>query len=75
MKTKILRAGTPDPNLRAWSEGSVGDKTLQEVVIEFEELLIPKVWEREDRKVSRVARLFGVTQESAADPAAFGTAF
>ncbi|MGC2660757.1 MAG: hypothetical protein WA324_22605 [Bryobacteraceae bacterium] len=61
LKTKILRAGTPDPNLRAWSEGSVGDKTLQEVVIEFEELLIPKVWEREDRKVSRVAKRLSVS--------------
>ncbi|HWF45925.1 MAG TPA: hypothetical protein VG168_02880 [Bryobacteraceae bacterium] len=61
LKTKILRAGTPDPNLRAWSEGAVGDKTLQEVVIEFEELLIPKVWEREDRKVSRVARRLSVS--------------
>ena len=61
LKTKILRAGTPDPNLRAWSEGAVGDKTLQEVLIEFEELLIPKVWEREDRKVSRVARRLSVS--------------
>ncbi|HEX4809624.1 MAG TPA: hypothetical protein VH325_11880 [Bryobacteraceae bacterium] len=61
LKTKILRAGTPDPNLRAWSEGAVGDKTLQEVVVEFEELLIPKVWEREDRKVSRVARRLSVS--------------
>lgn len=61
LKTKILRAGTPDPNLRAWSEGAVGDKTLQQVVVEFEELLIPKVWEREDRKVSRVARRLSVS--------------
>jgi len=55
LKTKILRAGSVNPILRAWSQGSVGDKTFQQITEEFAELIVPKVWEREGRKVSRVA--------------------
>jgi len=55
LKAKVLRAGRVDPVLRAWSQGSVGDKTFQEIAEQFAELIVPKVWEREGRKVSRVA--------------------
>ncbi len=55
LKTKVLRAGSVNPTLRAWSEGAVGEKTFQQISEEFAELIIPKVWEREGRKVSRVA--------------------
>ncbi len=55
LKAKILRAGSVNPTLRAWSQGSVGDKTFQQITEEFAELIVPKVWEREGRKVSRVA--------------------
>jgi hypothetical protein len=55
LRTRTLRAGSVSPILRAWSQGSVGDKTFQEVTEEFAELVVPKVWEREGRKVSRVA--------------------
>jgi tetratricopeptide (TPR) repeat protein len=55
LKSKTLRGGTVSPTLRAWSQGSVGDKTFQQITEEFAELIIPKVWEREGRKVSRVA--------------------
>jgi hypothetical protein len=55
LKAKILRSGTVNPTLRAWSQGSVGDKTFQQITEEFAELIVPKVWEREGRKVSRVA--------------------
>ena len=51
----MLRAGRVNPLLRAWSQGSLGDKTFQQITEEFAELIIPKVWEREERKVSRVA--------------------
>ena len=44
-----------NPTLRAWSQGSVGDKTFQQISEEFAELIIPKVWEREGRKVSTIA--------------------
>jgi len=55
LKAKVLRGGSVNPTLRAWSQGSVGDKTFQQITEEFAELIIPKVWEREGRKVSRVA--------------------
>ena len=55
LKVKALRGGSVNPTLRAWSQGSVGDKTFQQITEEFAELVIPKVWEREGGKVSRVA--------------------
>jgi len=51
LRARILHSGIEEPNLRAWSQGVVGDKSLQKVVGEFEELLIRRVWEREDRKI------------------------
>jgi tetratricopeptide (TPR) repeat protein len=61
LKAKIFRKGTVDPKLRAWSQGSVGDKTFQQINEEFAELIIPKVWEREGRKISRVAARLSVS--------------
>ncbi len=61
LRSKVLHSGDEDPNLRKWSQGEVGNKSLQEVVGDFEELLIYRVWEREGRKVSRVARQLAVS--------------
>ena len=61
LRAKILRSGFEDPNLRAWSQGAIGDKSLQDVVGEFEELLIRRVWEREEKRVSRVAHKLAVS--------------
>ena len=55
LRTKVLRGGRVNPVLRAWSQGSIGDKTFQQITEQFAELVVPKVWEREGRKVSRVA--------------------
>jgi len=61
LKTRVLRGGSVNPLLRAWSQGSVGDKTFQQISEQFAELVIPKVWEREGRKVSRVAARLSVS--------------
>jgi tetratricopeptide (TPR) repeat protein len=61
LQEKLLRVGTVNPVLRAWSQGSVGDKTFQQVTEEFAELVIPKVWEREGRKISRVATRLSIS--------------
>ena len=61
LRARIAQTGSEDPNLRAWSQGAVGNKSLQEVVGEFEELLIRRVWEHEGRKVARVARKLAVS--------------
>jgi len=61
LKSKVLRKGDVNPTLRAWSQGSVGEKTFQQLSEEFAELIIPKIWEREGRKVSRVAERLSVS--------------
>jgi tetratricopeptide (TPR) repeat protein len=61
LRSRILHAGIEDPNLRAWSQGAVGGKSLESVVAEFEELVIRRVWEQESFKVARVARRLSVS--------------
>jgi len=61
LKSRILRAGSIDSKLKAWSQGSLGDKTFQQITEEFAELIIPRVWEREGRKVSRVAARLSIS--------------
>ena len=61
LRTRVLRAGRVNPLLRAWSQGSLGDKTFQQITEQFAELIIPKVWEREGRKISRVATRLSVS--------------
>jgi len=55
LKARILRSSGIDETLRAWSEGILGSKTFQQITEEFAEIVIPKVWAREGRKISRVA--------------------
>jgi tetratricopeptide (TPR) repeat protein len=61
LNARVLRAGSVNPTLRAWSQGSVGDKSFQQITEEFAELIIPKVWEREGRKISRVATRLSIS--------------
>lgn len=55
LKAQIMQAYGIHDTLRSWSEGLVGDKTFQQVTEEFAEIVIPKVWLRQDQKISRVA--------------------
>jgi tetratricopeptide (TPR) repeat protein len=61
LKTRILRATGIDEMLRSWSEGIVDGKTFQQVTEEFAELVIPKVWAREGRKIARVAEQLSIS--------------
>jgi hypothetical protein len=61
LKTHVLRARPVDPMLRAWSTGVVGDRSFQQITEEFARIVIPKVWEREGRKVSRVASKLAIS--------------
>jgi tetratricopeptide (TPR) repeat protein len=56
LKHKVTPRGAVDPQLRAWSQGITGDKTFQELAEDFAEVVIPRVWEKEDKKVQRVAQ-------------------
>jgi tetratricopeptide (TPR) repeat protein len=61
LKARILRASGIDETLRGWSEGILGSKTFQQVTEEFAEIVIPKVWAREGRKISRVASKLSIS--------------
>lgn len=61
LKAQLSHVGAVDAKLRAWTLGIVDDKTFQQVTEEFAQLVIPKVWEREGRKVSRVATRLSIS--------------
>ncbi|HMD97688.1 MAG TPA: tetratricopeptide repeat protein [Terriglobia bacterium] len=61
LRRKLLKAGSIDSVLREWSQGIVGDKTFQQITEEFAGIVIPKVWKREGRKVSRVAARLSIS--------------
>jgi tetratricopeptide (TPR) repeat protein len=61
LKSKVLHARPVDPQLRAWSAGVVEDKSFSQLTEEFARMVIPKVWEREGRKVSRVAEKLSIS--------------
>lgn len=61
LKSTIVQASGISDTLRSWSEGMVADKTFQQITEEFAEIVIPKVWLREDRKISRVAERLSVS--------------
>lgn len=61
LKSRITRASGMNDTLRGWSEGILGDKTFQQVTEEFAEIVIPKVWLREGRRISRVAQALSIS--------------
>ncbi|HZU33930.1 MAG TPA: tetratricopeptide repeat protein [Candidatus Angelobacter sp.] len=61
LKQRITPKGSIDPLLRAWSQGITGEATFQELTEQFAEIVIPVVWEKEDKKVARVARRLSVS--------------
>ena len=61
LKSRIVKSSGINDTLRGWSEGIVGNKTFQQITEEFAEIVIPKVWLRSDRKVSRVASALSVS--------------
>lgn len=61
LKQKVTSRGAIDPRLRAWSQGVTDGKTFQKLTEEFAELVIPRVWEKEGKKVSRVAKVLKVS--------------
>ena len=61
LKQKVTSRGSVDPRLRAWTQGVTDGKTFQKLTEEFAELVIPRVWEKEGRKVSRVAKVLKVS--------------
>ncbi len=61
LNNRLMGAGSVEHILREWSQGLVGDKSFQQISDEFAAILIPKVWEREGRKISRVAQRLAIS--------------
>ncbi|HEY3629015.1 MAG TPA: tetratricopeptide repeat protein [Terracidiphilus sp.] len=61
LKARIIQASGINDTLRSWSEGIVGNKTFQQITEEFAEIVIPKVWMREEQKISRVAASLSIS--------------
>jgi len=61
LKTKVVSGGTIDATLHAWSQGVVGDRSFQQLTEDFADLIIPKIWEHESRKVARVAKRLSIS--------------
>ena len=61
LKRKTVRTDAVNATLLEWSQGVVGEKSFQQIAEEFAELIIPKVWEREGKKVARVARRLAIS--------------
>ena len=61
LKSRVLHTRPVDALLRAWSNGAVENRTFRQMTEEFARIVIPKVWEREERKVARVARKLSIS--------------
>jgi tetratricopeptide (TPR) repeat protein len=61
LKQKLTARGSIDQRLRAWSQGETDGKTFQRLTEEFAEVVIARVWEREGKKVTRVAKVLKVS--------------
>lgn len=61
LKSRVVGGGNTDARLQAWSQGVVGERSFQQLTEDFADLVIPKVWEHEGRKVARVSRKLAIS--------------
>jgi hypothetical protein len=61
LKAKVVKNGNVDATLQAWSQGVVGERTFQQLTEDFADLIIPKIWEHENRKVARVSKRLSIS--------------
>ena len=61
LNARLRPAGPADPLLSEWSSGLVGDRSFQQISEQFAAIVIPKVWEREGHKISRVATKLSIS--------------
>ena len=57
LKAKLTQKVGIDDTIRAWSQGMVSGKSLEEVTERFAEVVVTQLWLRENRSIARVARL------------------
>ncbi len=61
LKAKVVQTVGLDDTIRAWSQGMVNGKSLQEVMEGFAEVVVTQLWLRENRKIVRVAKLLSTS--------------
>jgi tetratricopeptide (TPR) repeat protein len=61
LKSRVLHTQSVGALLRAWSAGIVEGQSFQQMTEQFARIVIPRVWEREGRKVSRVAERLSIS--------------
>jgi hypothetical protein len=61
LKGRVLEGADMNSTLLAWSHGQVGNKTFQQLEEDFADIVIPKIWEQEGQKVSRVAKRLSIS--------------
>jgi tetratricopeptide (TPR) repeat protein len=62
LKRQLHNTMSIDKRLREWSEGVLqGSQTFQEITEEFASIVIPRVWERENRTISRVVERLSIS--------------
>ena len=68
LKSKVLRGGSLDATLQAWSQGVVGDRSFQQLTEDFADVIIPRIWDHEGRKGGQVVarRAFGLARRKSA---------
>lgn len=59
--SKTRHHGNSGARLKQWSEGLVEGKTFQQITEEFAEVVIPAVWAREGKSVSRVVHKLSIS--------------
>jgi tetratricopeptide (TPR) repeat protein len=61
LRRRLMENATLESRLMQWAQGEIGEKTFRQLEDEFASLVIPRAWEQERRKVSRVAARLSIS--------------
>ncbi len=61
LRRRLAQNATLESKLMQWAQGEIGEKTFRQLEDEFAGLVIPRAWEQERRKVSRVAARLSIS--------------
>ena len=61
LRRRLTENATLESKLMQWAQGEIGEKTFRQLEDEFAGLVIPRAWEQERKKVSRVAARLSIS--------------
>jgi tetratricopeptide (TPR) repeat protein len=61
LRRRLMENATLEAKLMQWAQGEIGEKTFRQLEDEFAGLVIPRAWEQERKKVSRVAARLSIS--------------